>query len=125
MARGQLYLSESSPYQDEQTGASVRQVTSHPSIHHHPFYYLPSYDDEMTLLTFVSHRTSRPEVYAEIQESGQLLQLTEQEGIGEWSVHPSHSHPCFSPDGTKVVFTSDRTGHAQVYEVGVPEAGQA
>ena len=31
----------------------------------------------------------------------------------------THPHPCFSPDGEKVVFTSDRTGHSQVYVVGV------
>ena len=29
----------------------------------------------------------------------------------------THPHPNFSPDGSRVVFTSDRTGHAQVYEV--------
>ena len=32
----------------------------------------------------------------------------------------THPHPCFTPDGRRVVFTSDRTGDAQVYEVGVP-----
>jgi oligogalacturonide lyase len=29
----------------------------------------------------------------------------------------THPHPSFSPDGSRVVFTSDRTGHAQIYEV--------
>ena len=29
----------------------------------------------------------------------------------------THPHPRFSPDGSRVVFTSDRTGHAQIYEV--------
>jgi oligogalacturonide lyase len=33
----------------------------------------------------------------------------------------THPHPNFSPDGRFVVFTSDRTGHAQVYEVELPE----
>ena len=32
----------------------------------------------------------------------------------------THPHPNFSPDGTRVVFTSDRSGHAQLYEVEVP-----
>jgi oligogalacturonide lyase len=32
----------------------------------------------------------------------------------------THPHPAFSPDGKHVVFTSDRTGHAQVYEVTLP-----
>jgi oligogalacturonide lyase len=35
----------------------------------------------------------------------------------------THPHPSFSPDGRLVVFTSDRTGHAQVYEVKVPALG--
>ena len=34
--------------------------------------------------------------------------------MGEGTLNP---HPSFSPDGTRVVFTSDRTGYAQVYEV--------
>jgi oligogalacturonide lyase len=29
----------------------------------------------------------------------------------------THPHPRFSPDGKRVVFTSDRTGFAQIYEV--------
>ena len=33
----------------------------------------------------------------------------------------THPHPSFSPDGKRVAFTSDRTGHAQVYEVEVPQ----
>jgi oligogalacturonide lyase len=32
----------------------------------------------------------------------------------------THPHPSFSPDGKLVVFTSDRTGHAQVYEAVLP-----
>ena len=51
---------EGNTFTDPRTGARVRQVTNHPSIHHHPFYYLPAYDDAMTRLFFVSHRTGRP-----------------------------------------------------------------
>ncbi len=29
----------------------------------------------------------------------------------------THPHPRFSPDGSRVLFTSDRTGYAQLYEV--------
>lgn len=32
----------------------------------------------------------------------------------------THPHPSFSPDGQRVVFTSDRTGYSQVYEVTIP-----
>jgi oligogalacturonide lyase len=29
----------------------------------------------------------------------------------------THPHPTFSPDGSRVVFTSDSSGVAQLYEV--------
>ncbi|NJN16638.1 MAG: S9 family peptidase [Oscillochloris sp.] len=48
----------------------------------------------------VSHRTGRPEVFAELRDgadAGRLLQLTEHDAISEWSVHPS-------PDGRWVAF---------------------
>jgi oligogalacturonide lyase len=42
--------------------------------------------------------------------------------IAVYAPQHTHPHPSFSPDGTRVVFTSDRTGHAQVYEALVPPA---
>ena len=89
------------PFIDPRTGARVRQVTDHPSIHHHPFYYLPCMDDAMTRLFFVSHRTGRPEIWCEIRATGELQQLTDQPEIGEWSVHPSH-------DGRFVYYTAGK-----------------
>lgn len=78
---------------------AVRQITTHPSLHHHPFYYLPCMDDAMARLVFVSHRTGRPEVWCELRASGELQKLTDQPDIGEWSVHPSH-------DGRFVYYTA-------------------
>src|SRR5262245_57586984 len=103
MAAGTIYPSESRAFFDDRTGAKLRQVTSHASIHHHPFYYLPCYDNAMRRLIFVSHRTGRPEVYAELQDDRRLLQLTEHEGLAEWSIHPSH-------DGRFVYFTDNLGG---------------
>ena len=77
MSKGSLYPSESREFRDSQTGARMRQVTSHPSIHHHPFYYLPAWDNAMRHLVFVSYRTGAPQLFLEIRETGQLLQLTE------------------------------------------------
>ena len=99
MTRGALLASEATTFIDETTGALMRQVTAYPSIHHHPFYYLPAYDDAMRRLILVSHRTGRPELFAELRDTGQLLQLTDHAGISEWSVHPSH-------DGRYVYFTA-------------------
>jgi len=94
-----LYPSEARTFTDPRTGAMIRQVTSHPSIHHHPFYYLPAYDNAMTQLVFVSHRSGRPEVWREIRHSGELQQLTDQPGIDDWSVHPSY-------DGQFIYYTA-------------------
>ena len=47
MGRGTLFPDESRTFRDEKTGAKIRQITTHASIHHHPFYYIPAYDDAM------------------------------------------------------------------------------
>ena len=86
-------------WRDLATGAVIRQITTHPSLHHHPFYYLPCMDDAMARLVFVSRRTGRPEVWCELRASGELQQLTDQPDLGEWSVHPSH-------DGRFVYYTA-------------------
>ncbi len=40
--------------------------------------------------------------------------------IAVYAPQHTHPHPSFSPDSRYVVFTSDRTGYAQVYEAEVP-----
>jgi len=96
---GTTYPSEARESFDATTGVMVRQVTSHPSINHHPFYYLPCMDDAMQRLIFISHRTGRPEIFSELRDSGQLVQFTDHAAVAEWSVHPSH-------DGRYVYFTA-------------------
>ena len=99
MARGQVYPSESIHFQDKKTGVRIRQITDQASIHHQPFFIIPAYDDAMRRLIFVSHRTGRPQIYAEERATGKLIQLTERADIGEYSVYPSH-------DGRYVYFTA-------------------
>ncbi|HUF64028.1 MAG TPA: oligogalacturonate lyase family protein [Verrucomicrobiales bacterium] len=99
MAKGRLYPPESRRFDDPVTGLPLRQVTSHPSIHHHPFYYIPAWDDAMRGLTFISHRTGSPQIFLELPEDGGLLQLTSRSDLNEWSIHPSH-------DGRHVYFTA-------------------
>ncbi len=99
MAKGSIFPKESIHRVDPKTGAQIRQITSHPSIHHHPFYYLPAYDDAMRWLVLVSYRTGTPQLFVEEQASGSLIQLTERPDLHEWSIHPSH-------DGRFVYFTA-------------------
>jgi oligogalacturonide lyase len=74
-------------------------VTDHPSIHHHPFFFVPAYDRAGTKLIFVSHRTGTPQVFYEDRASGDLVQATDRPDLAEWSVYPS-------PDGRFVYFTA-------------------
>ena len=94
MAKGDILPSESVESRDPKTGNRIRQVTNHPSIHHHPFYYVPAFDDAMRWLFFVSHRTGTPQLFAERRETGELIQLTDRDDINEWSLHPSHGGTC-------------------------------
>lgn len=97
--KGRVHPAESTAFVDPTTGAAVRQVTTHPSIHHHPFYYLPAYDDAMEWLVFVSHRTGHAQIFVEERATGRLVQLTDRDDVNEWSVHPSW-------DGRFVYFTA-------------------
>jgi oligogalacturonide lyase len=97
--KGRVFPCESSTDIDPLTGIPVRQVTSHASIHHHPFYYLPAYDDALAWLVFVSHRTGQPQIFLEDRGTGRLLQVTDRDDLNEWSVHPSY-------DGRHVYFTA-------------------
>ena len=99
MSRGDVFAAEASVSTDPETGTRVRQVTGAASIHHHPFYYIPAYDDAMQWLFFVSHRRGAPQIFAEERQSGRLVQLTDRTDLNEWSLHPSH-------DGCHVYFSA-------------------
>lgn len=91
MAKGSALPAEGHEFQDEGTGAAIRQVTDHPSIHHHPFFFVPAYDHGMRRLVFVSHRMGAPQVFAEDLASRRLVQMTDRPDIDEWSVYPSRN----------------------------------
>jgi len=99
MAAGETFAPEGRQWCDIRTGARIRQWTAHRSIHHHPFFLIPAYDDAMTWLFFVSHRTGSPQIFACERETGILVQLTDHPDIAEWSVSPSR-------DGCYVYFTA-------------------
>jgi oligogalacturonide lyase len=99
MTRGETHPPEAATTTDRRTGATIRQVTDHRSINHHPFFTVTAYDDDMDWLVFVSHRTGRPEVFGERRETGELVQFTENGDLNEWSINPS-------PDGDYVYFTA-------------------
>lgn len=99
MSKGRIWPREDRWFIDPGTGARIRQITSHPSIHHHPFFFVPPWDERMRWLVFVSHRSGAPQIFAEECATGRLVQLTDRPDLAEWSLHPSHS-------GRFVVFVS-------------------
>lgn len=88
---------------DPMTGASIRRLTSAAAIHHHPFFMVPAYDDAMQWIVFTSERNVRPQIYVEARATGELLQLTDRDDLGDWSIHPSH-------DGRYVYYTAGSGG---------------
>ncbi|TWU27886.1 oligogalacturonate lyase family protein [Bythopirellula polymerisocia] len=89
MPLGSTYPSESHMVRDSRTGVAIRQVTSFSAIHHHPFYYIPAYDDSGERLFFVSHRTGLPQLYFEDRPGGAIVQISDRPDLNEWSCHPA------------------------------------
>ncbi|MEZ4867390.1 MAG: oligogalacturonate lyase family protein [Caldilineaceae bacterium] len=114
MTKGTLYPAESQIQTDDCTSARIRQITNHPSIHHHPFFMIPAYDDAMRWLIFASARTGSPQLFAEVRATGELLQLTDRSDLDDWSIHPSH-------DGRYVYFTAGSGGWRVNLETQVEE----
>ena len=88
---------------DAASGRRIRQITSHPSIHHHPFFFVPAYDQAMTKMIFVSYRTGQPQIFFEDRASGELVQATDRPDLADWSIIPSD-------DGRYVYFTAGTAG---------------
>jgi oligogalacturonide lyase len=99
MTKGRIFPREDRNFVDPRSGRRVRQVTSHASIHHHPFFFVPAYDEQMQRLVFISHRTGAPQIFFEERQSGKLVQATDRPDLAEWSIYPS-------PDGRHVYFVA-------------------
>lgn len=103
MAKGSVYPSESRSFYDRHTGTHIRQVTTVSTVHHHPFFIIPAYDNAMERMIFISYRTGTPQIFAEERATGELRQLTDRPDISEWSVHPGRN-------GKAVFFTAGTSG---------------
>lgn len=83
---------------DETTGATVWQMTDHPSVHHHLYFTNPSFTPDGRFLIFVSYRLGPPHLFAVEVSSGEIRQLTDQLDLNTFS-------GISTPDG-RVVFTA-------------------
>jgi oligogalacturonide lyase len=103
LPKGTIYHTESKTFRDRKTGALIRQITNHPSIHHHPFFFVPAYDNAMKFLIFISHRTGTPQIFGEERATGKLVQFTDRPDMDEWSVYPTRG-------GNFILFTASGFG---------------
>src|SRR4029079_16012927 len=103
MSPGQHYPAESRELKDPASGRRIRQITSHPSIHHHPFFFVPAYDQAMKKLVFVSSRTGKPDIFCEDRASGDLVRAANRPHSPAWPTIPSG-------DGRYVYFTAGTAG---------------
>lgn len=99
MAMGERHPSEAVWRRDPRSGLAIRQITSAPFQHHHPFFFVPAYDRNQQWLFFISYRTGLPQIFAEERATGDLIQLTDRTDLAEWSMIPS-------PDGLRVYYTA-------------------
>jgi oligogalacturonide lyase len=89
MGKGAIFPREETWSVDNASGRRIRQVTNYPSIHHHPFFFVPAYDRAMTRLIFVSYRSGAPQLFFEDRASGDLVQVTDRDDLADWSIAPS------------------------------------
>src|SRR6184192_1466298 len=83
---------------DEDTGAVIHQLTSHPSINHPTYFLTSSFSPDGKHVIFTSYRSGSPQLYELEFPDGPIRKLTEGEGVHPYSATNS-------PDGTEVYFT--------------------
>ncbi len=94
MAKGQTYASEVIELKDKKTGASIRQMTDHPSINHNLYFSNPSWTPDGETIVFTSYRSGAPNLFKMDEANGQIAQLTDVEGFGGFSACPSRDGRC-------------------------------
>ena len=105
---------ESLSFKDEETGNDIIQLTSHKSVHHHPFFHVNAYNLNQDKLYFISHRSGSPQIMFADMQTENLYQITEFIDLNEWSINPSL-------DGKYVYFTAGFNGWRVEVETGKEE----
>ncbi len=85
MAKGETTPSGHSVTRDEQTGAVVRQITSHPSINHPAYFLTSSFTPDQSRLLFTSYRGGEAQLFEAGYPDGPIRQLTDGPAIHPFS----------------------------------------
>lgn len=89
---------ESSCFRDAATGATIHQITSHPSISHPSYFLQSSFLPGDRELFFTSYRTGAAQLFLAQFPEGPIRQLTDGPAIHPYS-------PALHPGGEHIVFT--------------------
>jgi len=92
--KGRIWPGEASAGRDDRTGAPVWQITSHPSINHNLYFLTSSFLPDERSLVFASFRTGSANFYRAGFPSGDIVQLTDGEGINSFSGLVSEDGSC-------------------------------
>ncbi len=84
-AAGNLTASESRRYTDKQTGATIWQMTAHPTINHTLYFLTDSFLPDEQSLVFAGTRTGESNFFQACFPEGEIRQLTDQPDINGFS----------------------------------------
>jgi oligogalacturonide lyase len=98
-SRGSRHRSELAEGRDARTGARVLQLTGHPSINHNLYFLTSSLTTDEGTLVFASTRSGRTEFYRLAFPDGEIVQLTDEEGVHGYS-------GVISSNGTRLYYTA-------------------
>jgi oligogalacturonide lyase len=90
--------SEYNRLRDEQTGATIHQLTSHPSVNHPTYFLTSSFTPDGRHIVFTSYRAGAPHLYELEFPDGAMRQLTDGDPIHPYSAS-------LSRDGAEVYVT--------------------
>lgn len=90
---------EARELRDERTGARIWQLTSHESINHNLYFLTPSLTPDETQFVFCSYRGGSPQFWAGGFPTGELRQVTDEEGVNGFS-------GTLSPNGEELYYTA-------------------
>lgn len=83
--KGSRHPSEMAEGRDARTGARVLRLTAHPSINHNLYFLTSSLTPDERTLVFASTRSGRTEFYRLGFPGGEIVQLTDEEGVHGYS----------------------------------------
>lgn len=105
------YPSEVRPLIDDATGRRILQITSAPQTNHHLYFLTSSLSRAEDRLVFCSYRSGRPEFYQAGFPDGEIVQLTDEEGIGGFSA-------VLGPGDEELIYTANGAIRAVALEGG-------